>query len=277
MAALNQDFITFKGDTVSPVFTVVASDGVTAVDISQVSDIQWSAQRNLNDAIALSKSKLGGQIAFVTNGTDGKFQVNLVGADTSALAGWYVHTAKIVDSSGNLTTVTIGQMNVGPTPDWTYDDGSSAAEDIYDVRELIGDTAPGDQQLSDQSIFNVLGRYSNNYMAAADCAKRISAKYARQVDVVQGEMKTNYSMRAKAYMTLSRSLLTDGIVRGGATGYMGGISISDKMDAVSDTDRVPPNFLIAMFDNMLPTSPVGQQANANLNVPINDGQLNASP
>lgn len=263
MATFNQDFITFAGDAVSPIFTVQNSAGA-AVDISTVSQISWSAQRNLDDTAALTKTKSAGQITFVTNGTDGKFQVALTVNDTKGLSGWYEHTASITDAGGNVTTVAIGRMNVGQVPNWTYDDGTLATEDIYDVRSMIGDTLQGDQQLTDQVIFKVLKDFSNNYMAAAECARRISALYARQVDVVQGELKTNYSMRAKSYRTLASDLQAQGLARGGATGYMGGISISDKQTSAADSDRVSPQFLIAMFDNLLPESPVGHQTNADM-------------
>ena len=56
MAAVNQDFVTFAGDTVKPIFTVVDVNG-NAVNIANVADISWSARRNATDAVAVTKQK----------------------------------------------------------------------------------------------------------------------------------------------------------------------------------------------------------------------------
>lgn len=258
-AAQNQDFVTYNGDTVSPIFTVQDANG-NPVDISGAIDISWFAQRNVNDVIAVTKHKSTGGISFVTTGTDGKFQVAITPSDTSGLTGWYTHFATVSNASGP-TTVEAGRMMVGPSPNWTYDDGSAATEDIYLVRDMIGDTIQSDQLLSDRTIFLVLNRYNVIELAAAECSRFIASKYARQVDTVVGEMKTNYSQRRKAYMAQAMDLEQRGMSRGGVVAYAGGISTQDKMNTALDTDRVPPNFVIAMFDNTLPEWPVGHQTN----------------
>ena len=63
MAALNQDFVTYAGDDISPVFTVQTTAGV-AVDISSVAEITWRAL-NEDGAIVLTKTKSGGAVSFV--------------------------------------------------------------------------------------------------------------------------------------------------------------------------------------------------------------------
>jgi len=260
-AAVNQDFVTYSGDAISPIFLVQDSSG-NSVDISTVSDIRWSAQINETSTALVSKTKSGGQISFVTSGADGQFQVFILAADTTLLAqsgDYFIHTAQVVDASGNVTTVTVGRMQVGLAPQWTYNPSQINTSSLYQVRYLIGDTLEGDQQLMDQEINFSIASYSNVTLAAADCCRALQGKFARLVDLVQGELKTNYSNKAKAYFAKAIDLEQRGLIRGGAMPYAGGISIDDKMNRVLNPDRVPPQFNLLMFDDLLPESPVGNQ------------------
>ncbi len=258
-AANNQDFVTYQGDNVQPIFTVRNAAGV-ALDISAAAEITWTARRSLNDPVAIIKTKSGGGITFTNIGTDGKFTLTLTATDTLALAGWYMHYASITDGSGRTTTVTVGRMEVGSTPNWTFDDAAAATEQLYLVRAMIGDTKQSDQLVSDQLISIALGRYSTTENAAAECARFVEAMYSREVDLVQGQLKTNYSQKAVAYGKLAIRLDQRGYARGGVTAYVGGISIMDKANNILNTDRVSPQFNIGMFDNLLPESPVGHES-----------------
>lgn len=258
-AAYNQDFITYAGDAVSPIFTVVGTDGVTGVDISGVTDIIWTAQRNLSIAAAVTKKKsVGGGIVLVNGGTTGQFQVILQTADLSSLSGWYMHTAALVTASGQ-TTCTVGRMQVGQSPNWTWDPGSVGTIDLYTVRSLIGDTNAADQQLADQQINWTISEYSNVWLAAAECCRMIAGLYARKVDTSEGLLRTTYSSQRKAYQSLAADLENRGMARGGVTAYTGGTSISDKASNVQNTDRKSPQFVLAQWDNILPEFPVGHQ------------------
>jgi hypothetical protein len=263
MPVVNQDFVTFVGDSVSPIFTVVDANG-NAVNIAGITGITWSAVRNLNDSAVLSKTMAAGQISILGGGTTGQFQVTILAADTAALSGWYMHTAALLGAGSSVTTVTVGRMQVGQAPNWTWDPGSVGVDSLYTVRQLIGDVKVSDQLQSDQQIRWALSIYSNEWLAGAECARNISAAFSTQIDVVQGELKTNYSQRAKAFRLLALDLEQRGYARGGATVYVGGTSIQDKTNNVENTDRVPPQFMIGMFDNLLPEAPVGHQANATL-------------
>lgn len=253
-AKINQDFITYRGDDVAPIFTVQDADGV-AIDISTVSDIKWNARRT-DDTIVLTKTKLTGGIAFVTTGVNGQFQVTILKADTQALDGFYVHEAQIVDASSNVTTVSVGRMQVGLQPLWTYDAQALSTNTMYQVRRLIGDTKPNDQQLYDSEILFALSLYANIYLAAAECARQLASKYAREVNIVQagsgGNLTTNYSDRSKAYAKLALELEQRGMSRGGFMPYAGGISVPDKQAQEDNADRVQPQFVIGMMDNLLP-------------------------
>lgn len=262
MAETNQDFITYQGDDVSPIFTVLDADGV-AVNISAVTEITWTCRRNLESAALLTKTKTLGDITFVTDGTDGKFQVEIIAADTTPLTGFYLHTASITDSLGAITTVTVGRMQVGQAPAWSYDP-TALSTALYQARMLIGDTMIGDQLLSDAEVNFCLSLYPNVYLGAAECARNIAMKFARQVDISQGELQTSYSQRSVRYGQIAKELESRGSARGGvALGiYAGGISVQDKIIQQQNPDRVRPQFNLGMWDNLLvPVPPVADPEN----------------
>lgn len=260
MAAQNQDFITYQGDSVQPIFTVKDASGVV-VNIASVTEIVWKLRRNLDSGILLTKTKSGGQIVLLGGGTTGQFQVSILVVDTAALSGYYLHSASITDGSGNVTTVTVGRVQVGQPPAWTYDPTQLDTNTTYQVRDLIGDVKPGDPQLYDGEINRAIALWSNSiYLAAAECCRKISTRYAREVNITQGQLTTAYGQKAAAYAKLAVDLTTVGYSRGGGVGgYAGGISIEDKRAVEADTDRVQPQFVIGMEDNYLPVSPVGNE------------------
>jgi len=133
---------------------------------------------------------------------------------------------------------------------WTYNTALTAAKDI--VRRMIGDVLTGDQQLQDEEITYALTQYSNNYLAAAECCRWISAQFSRKVDTVTAEMRTTYSAQAKAYIQRAFELQALGMSRGaGSMPYVGGISVTDKANQLADTDRVTPQFNVGMNENEL--------------------------
>lgn len=256
-AALNQDFVTYAGNAVSPIFTVQTTAGV-AINISTVSDITWQAQPDADTAAVLTKKKSNsGQIVFVTDGTDGKFQVNIATGDTTNFSGYYIHSATIFDASSNPTTVAVGRMQVALKPTWTYNPVALATSALFQVRRLIGDVLQADMQMQDQEILWQITQYPNIYSAAAACARALSAQYARLVDTIQGEMRTLYGQKAKNYQAIAAALEAQGRGRSGALAFAGGISASDKETQVEDNDRVSPQFNLMMNDNLLPEAPVG--------------------
>jgi hypothetical protein len=260
-AILNQDFVTYAGDDVFPIFTVKDSAG-NAVDISTVTEISWAAIRNSDAAVAVTRTKTAGQIAFVTNGTDGKFQVTIPKAVTAGLSGFYRHTATITDSLGNVTTVEVGRMQVGVKPAWTYDATAIATSSLYQTRRLLGDVIKEDPQLTDEEINYFLTLRSSVHGAAAEAARSLAAQYSRKVDVTSpGPIQTRYSTQAESYAKLAVTLDQASRDRGaGITPFAGGISISDKQNRQQDTDRVQPAFNIGFTDNLtLPAAPVGQE------------------
>ena len=156
---------------------------------------------------------------------------------------------------------------------WTYDVAQLSTSQLMQVRRLIGDVKTNDQLLQDEEINFALSRYAVIELAAAECCRDLATQFAREVDLVQGELKTNYSNKARAFNSLAMQLENRGMARGGAIPYAGGISQSDKDTQVQDTDRVPPNFNRGEFDNLLPVSPQGQQTPAARPPDASDGGI----
>lgn len=254
VAAVNQDFVTYKGDTVIPIFAVVDASGV-AVDISSSAEILWECKLNLDGSALITKRKTTGGVSFVSTGVDGRFQVAILPADTSPLSGFYIHRAVITDGAGNVSTVEVGRVQVGVAPAWTYNPMELANSTLYQTRFLIGDILQGDQQITDAEISYVITKFSNVTLAAASLCRHLANRYARQVDIVQGTLKTNYSARSKQYFAMAADLEQRGMA--GAVGmYAGGISVADVQTQQANTDRVQPEFMIGMSDNFIPIGPV---------------------
>ncbi len=144
---------------------------------------------------------------------------------------------------------------------WTYNPALLAANDPLTVlRLLIEDVKSGDPQMQDEEILWVNGQFTNQYLAAAQCCRILAARYSRDVDTVQGELRILYSARQRAYASRVVEYQNLGMLRGaGAMPYAASISIAAKTNQVENTDRVPPQFNLGMDDNLLPIGPVGNQ------------------
>jgi hypothetical protein len=145
---------------------------------------------------------------------------------------------------------------------WTYDaelliqTPPDPRSPLMQVRRLLGDVLASDQQVQDEEILWSLSRW-NIYGATAEMANSLAFQLARQVDVVQGELKTNFSNRSKQYAALARQMKL--LANTSAMPYAGAVSVADKINVQSDPDRPPPDFNRGQFDDRLPVDPVGQQ------------------
>lgn len=257
MTRANQDFTLYIGDDSLPIFTVYDSlDDV--LDISSVTQITWAIQRTPSSTAVLSKSKTGGKIAFTTDGTDGQFQVDIDETDLDDLSGYYVHVAKITDAYGNISTVTLGRVQIGRAPVWTYS-GDPTTSDKDAVRFLIGDVLNKDPLVQDGEIAYALTLRGTVYGAAATCCRSLAAQYSRLADSVQADLRTTYSQKATAFARRARDFDSQDTMLGGALSWAGGISIADKQSREEDTDRVQPAFNIGMDDNSLPVAAAGTE------------------
>lgn len=130
---------------------------------------------------------------------------------------------------------------------------------MMQVRFLVGDTIPADQQVQDEEITFALTQRPSIYGAAAVVCRSLAARLSRQADVVDKDLRTALSARAKAYS--ARAIEYDGKAnaRGGGLPYAGGLSIADKIQNENNPDRMQPQFNIGMEDNYLPVAPVGNE------------------
>lgn len=142
---------------------------------------------------------------------------------------------------------------------WTYDSSQLAASAMMQVRFLMGDTTPTDQQVQDEEITFALSQRPSIYGAAAIVCRSLASKLSRQADVVDKDLRTMLSARAKAYAARAIEYDNKASVLGGGRPYAGGLSISDKIRNEQDTDRMQPQFNIGMEDNYLPVAPAANE------------------
>lgn len=245
MAKLNQDFITYSGDGAVVDFTVLNSAGV-AIDISAATAITWQARRGLDSAVVLQKS-VGDGIALVPAET-GVFQLTLGAADTLGLTGYYFHQAKVTAGGVDPVTVTLGRMQVGVAPIWTYT-GDPQNSDRDAVRFYIQDTDSANPQIYDAEIDMLLAQFGSPLYAAAQAARSLGAKYARKVSKRVGDLSINYGDIAKNYSSLADELQQQAEQTGISSGiYIGGISRSDMAAVAAQSDRVKQPFDRKQFD-----------------------------
>lgn len=128
---------------------------------------------------------------------------------------------------------------------WTYA-GDPSASTLAALRFLIGDTITGDQQLSDEEINYVSTQFTDNNLAAAELCEAIAAKYARQVDTTNGDLRLGAQARFKHYTDLALKYRNKGSKL--AIMWAGGRLLSEKETASEDTSIVQPSFYRGMDD-----------------------------
>ncbi len=143
---------------------------------------------------------------------------------------------------------------------WSYSTTELMTSPKDQVRFLTGDTNANDEQLQNEEILFALSIRASIWGAAATCCESISANLSRKADTTTGELRTLYSGLSRAYHARSMAYETKSVEMGGALPFVGGISISGKILAETDLDRVPPNFNIGMTDNdNYPIQPAGNE------------------
>lgn len=102
------------GDTLVITATVRDETG-TALDIANASEIEWylkSKASDLDSEALLSKTLTGGGITYTTDGTDGKFDIDIETGDTSDLLGTKHHRARVIDGDGDRSTIFTGDFTI---------------------------------------------------------------------------------------------------------------------------------------------------------------------
>lgn len=152
---------------------------------------------------------------------------------------------------------------------WSYSqDPSSRNRDK--VRFLVGDTDETDQLLTDQEVdisitdlgltptaAPVASELNTLRRAAANLADAIAINFARDVDTRNMSLSISKSQRVQAFKECARRLrglagvpqTEDGATAQPAEMFVGGLSISDKIDRSNNSDEVQPAFSRGMDDN----------------------------
>lgn len=86
---------------------------------------------------------------------------------------------------------------------WTYDHAAIATSDLNKVRFLVGDTVQAAAQQQDEEITFALTERGTVYGAAAMCCRALAAKYAREADVSDRDLRTSLSQRSTAYRKMA--------------------------------------------------------------------------
>jgi hypothetical protein len=129
---------------------------------------------------------------------------------------------------------------------WTYASSNAGSSDLSWVRMRVGDCTSGDQLLQDEEIEANLSEMGDKYFAAARSARSISAWFSRRVQKSIGKLSISCQQASESYERLAVQLEMEGGFR--ATPYCGGISVSDKENVESDSDRVLPQFYLGQTD-----------------------------
>jgi hypothetical protein len=92
------------------------------------------------------------------------------------------------------------------------------------VRSEIGDTVESDALLQDEEILSAIKRQPSLYLAAAKCADKISALFARDINVRGDDMAADAGERYRHYKELALSLRAEAR-RGGSRSVVGRIHL----------------------------------------------------
>jgi len=110
MTATDQNFTTWSGD--DKVLTVTVTDGSgTATNLTGAT-INYELQALPPDGVALLTKTTGGGGISITDAAAGTFEITIAAADTASLSGVYFHECQVVDSSGNVSTIFTGRVNI---------------------------------------------------------------------------------------------------------------------------------------------------------------------
>lgn len=128
---------------------------------------------------------------------------------------------------------------------WSY--APALTLDRDKVRFLCGDVDTTDQLVSDEEIAGNLAMYGSSvFRAGAAVCRHLAARFSRQADIAEDDIKKSLSQRAKAFADRAGELdeQASSTVNGAIvpTMFAGGISRSDKQVREQDTDRVQPSF-----------------------------------
>jgi len=125
---------------------------------------------------------------------------------------------------------------------WTYE-GDPAASTRDAVRFRIGDTLEADPLVTDEEIAAAVADEGSVDAAAAACLEAIAARFSRQADLADGDVRISYSQRAEAFASRAAELRARAGRAGAVSPFGGGLASS-----CTDTSGSPA-FTVGMHDN----------------------------
>ena len=131
---------------------------------------------------------------------------------------------------------------------WSYS-GDPSTSNRDKVRFLVFDTDTNEQLLNNEEIDWVLSEQSNIYMASANCAEAIAAKFAKDITRSAVGLSASVGNRAQFYLELAEKLRAQVSTSNKHSEiFAGGLTISGKIALDDDSDAVQPAFKIGQFD-----------------------------
>lgn len=125
---------------------------------------------------------------------------------------------------------------------FSYDPGQLETNPVYAVRFELSDVDEDGHFLEDEEIAWALSVEPGHWGASARCAESISRRLLAKADTRLGRyLQVQYTTAAQQYMEMAKALRQKAL--GTALPYVGGRSLSEKLDRAQDTDAEQPIFV----------------------------------
>ena len=131
---------------------------------------------------------------------------------------------------------------------YTYDVTQLSSSTTYQIRFYLGDTDSSSWQLQDEEIAWAYTVRGNTWGATALCALALQAKYSRLANMSADGVSQSLSLLATQFRDLAVEYQQKEAIHGSMP-FVGGVSISDMLATIANTDRVPDIFRVGIFDN----------------------------
>lgn len=236
------DIILRAGDQLPVLRRVLEVDG-SPIDLTTATGVVFSASGAAGTVISGA--------CDVTNALGGQVDYYWAPADALVPAGFYQAHYTITFPGGPLTipngSYLVLQITGAVQGTWTYSGNpSSSTRDA--VRYHLGDTDPGDQQMSDAELDYLITDWSlvstSARLIAADAAENLANRFSREVTVSGDAVTAQLQELAGNYRALAASLRAQDANRN-----LAGPDIGVDIDSVPDPTVRPLNFAIGMHDN----------------------------
>jgi hypothetical protein len=119
---------------------------------------------------------------------------------------------------------------------------------VYQIRFYLGDTDSSSWLLQDEEIAWAYSVRGNTWGATALCAMALEAKYSRIASMSADGVSQSLSNLCAQFRTLAAEYQKKEVIHA-AQPQLYGVSVSDMLATMQNSDRVPDIFRIGIFDN----------------------------